>query len=75
MKAKVTKAEGWDVFLEGRVVHFPIGAVLEDELALLAISDGAASGIAVTAKKDKKAPATKAMAVPENKATRSKEAD
>lgn len=75
MKAKVTKAEGWKVFVEGRTEHYPLGAVLEDDLAKLAVADGAASGIALTPQKSKKAPENKAQKSPENKATSSKEAD
>jgi len=68
MKAKITKAEGWKVFIEGRTVVYPQGAILEGELAKLAIAGGAASTIAIT----------KAKKAPENKATKpamNKEAD
>lgn len=65
MKAKVTKAEGWDIFVEGRTVHYALGAVIEDELASLAIADGAATGISLTS--TKKAPKNKSTRPPETK--------
>ena len=63
MKAKVTHPEGFSIFAAGVTTTYPMGTVLNDELAQKAVDARRASAML----KQKKAPANKAQKAPENK--------
>jgi len=62
MKAKITKTEGWRIFIKGETLHFPQGVILEGPLAEKAIDARCASKILPPKTKKKSL-----NAAPENK--------